>query len=273
MDDIFTELVANGIWILMGGLVTLIVRAITLVPSVRQRIRLLRFLGIGKHGAELRVYLSTLYIPRGGSVDSRGTARSYQGPAIPGYELDVIQPLSDLLRYESLRNLPAFARRWLGKVHWAFEETHLVFSSSPADATQIERTNTLVVGSQYYNTAGELYTETCDPILKMEQEGTRMVIRVTKGPRKGEVFQQMPREANDLAIVERLVDDTHGTTIFLAAGLGVVGTRGAVQYLIDNWDKLAQSFATERFALCLRFRNIDKDPDAYRKPIELAEFR
>ncbi len=133
----------------------------------------------------------------------------------------------------------------------------------------------LTVGSRYYNAAGDLYASTGDPFLEMEQQigSQEMVIRVRKGRRKGDEFKQRPNSSDDLAIVEKLFDDADKTTIFIAAGLGVVGTRGAVQYLVDNWARLHKEFGTEPFAVCLRFQEVAGDPSAYKKPVELSKLR
>jgi hypothetical protein len=239
----------------------------------RQRRALFRFFGITKDVQSFTVYLSTLFVVPGGSVDFRGTRRSFQGAAIPSAELAIVQPVSQLFLSPFLRGLPSSIREWLGsKVHWIFREIFPVFSPSPAGRDQVEPTNMLTVGSQYYNAAGDLYAETGNPFLKMEQSGPKMVIRVRKGPRKGDAFEQRPNSSDDLAIVERLFDDAHGATIFIAAGLGVVGTRGAVQYLVDNWAKLYKDLGTDPFAICLRFQDVADDPSAYKKPIELSRF-
>lgn len=271
MQGIFSDLVASFIWLLMGILVTMVFRGLTLIPSMRQRIKLFRFLGINKDRPEFRVYLSTVFVQPGGSVDSKGTPRTYAGPATPGNELAVIQPLTNLFHSRALGNLSAPMRRWLGaKVHWAFQGIYPLVSPSPEKTSQVEPTNTLVVGSEYYNTAGELYMETGDPFLEMPENSE--TIRVRKGPRSGDVFRRRPNHIDDVAILEKLLDEVRGTTIFLAAGLGVVGTRGAVQYLIDDWATLQKDFGDKPFAVCLRFQDIAKDPGAYQKPVKLADF-
>lgn len=270
-SNVIAEILAAVFIAVVGWLLSIVLR----LPFIyRQRRDLFEFLGITRDNQRFLVYLSTLFVAPLGSADFRGTRRSFQGPAIPAIELATVQPVSQLFVSPFLLGLPAPVRRWLGnKVHWTFREILLEFSPSPPDRSQVEPTNMLIVGSQYYNSAGDLYTETGNPFLEMEQVGTDMVIRVRKGPRNGDVFQHRPNHSDDLAIVEKLPDEAHGTTVFIAAGLGVVGTLGAVQYILGNWKQLHKDFGTDPFAVCLRFQDVATDPNAHKKPIELSRFQ
>jgi len=261
-----TILIALAGWVLSIGL---------RLPFVfRKRRRLFGFLGIGQGRPSFTVYLSTVFVRPGGSVDFRGASRTFMGPAIPSAELSVVEPISRLFHEPVLDGLPNAVRRGLGeRVHWSFQRIAPTFSASPQDRNRVEPGNILTIGSQYYNSAGDLYTETCSPILKMEQRGNSMIIRVQRGPRSGDTFEQRPGQMDDLAIVEKLKDTPTASTIFIAAGLGVVGTMGATQFIADNWEKLKQDFGNKQFAVCLRFQNVADDPQAFRKPVELSRFQ
>ena len=220
------------------------------------------------------VYLSTVFVQRGGSLDFRGMPRTFFGPAIPVAELSVINPIISLFTNPFLDSLPTNFRVWLGeKVHWSFQKITPIISSSPQERNQVEQGNIITVGSQYYNSAADLLTETCNPILKMEPMGQGMVIRVTRGPREEDTFRQREGQVDDLAIVEKAWDRVNNRCVFFAAGLGVVGTTGAVHFIINNWQNLNKDFSSKPFALCLRFQNILTDPDSYKKPIELSRFQ
>jgi hypothetical protein len=270
-SNIVVEILAAIAVAVIGWLLSIILRW----PFFyRQRRSLFEFFGVSKGDQRFLVYLSTLFVRRGGSADFRGNLRSFQGPAIPAAELTTVQPVSQLFISPFLLSLPTPIRNWLGnKVHWTFQQLLPEFSFSPPDRGQVEPTNMLTVGSQYYNSAGDLYTEIADPYLRMEQVDRGMIIRVKKGPREGDVFHQRPNESDDLAILERLFDEAHETSVFIAAGLGVVGTLGAVHYLVDNWQQLHKDFGAEPFAVCLRFQGVADDPYAYKKPVELSRFQ
>ena len=270
VSSVVANMIAAVALVILGWALSIMVR----LPFVyRHRRELFRFFGITKDKQRLMVYLSTVFVQPFGSADFRGASRSFSGPAIPAIELAAVQPVLQLFLSPVLDGLPSRMREWLGdRGHWTFRLVLPTFSASPAETSQVQPENMLAVGSQYYNAAADLYAETENPFLKMEQVGAQMRIRVLKGPRSGDTFEARPESGDDMAIVERLLDDAHNTTIFIAAGLGVVGTRGAVQYLVDNWARLHKDFGVEPFAVCLRFQDVAADPNAYRKPVELSRF-
>lgn len=274
MEEVVVNTAANilaALLLLIGG--WLLSFPFRLPFVYRKRKKLLDFFGIKKDKQSLIVYLSTVYVLPGGSVDFRGLQRTFSGPAIPAAELGTINVIGEIFHDTFLDSLSPNLRERLSRSwHWSFSEITPVASASPFEQKNIEKSNIIVVGSQYYNSVGDLYTETGSPMLKFEQQGEDMIICVTQGPRKGDVFQVRPNQLDDIAIVERLQDRINGTTIFFTAGRGVIGTLGATQYLADNWVELHRTFGTQDFAIVLRFQDIGKDPDTVRKPVELARF-
>ena len=269
-QDVLSNIIASVVIAVSGWILSILLR----LPFVyRKRRRLFLFFNISKGNPNLTTYLSTVYVQTGGSVDFRGIARTFSEPAIPSAELSAIEPIAKLFNDLHLDSLPIAIRNWLGnKVHWSFQDIRPVFTASPQDRNQIAQGNIFTVGSQYYNSIADLFSETGNPILKMVQVGQGMVIRVNKGQRTGDIFEQR-QEQEDLAIVEKLYDEANNRVIFFAGGLGVIGTIGAVNYIVDNWAKLETDFNTAPFAVCLRFQNTLRDPHAYKKPIELSWFR
>lgn len=270
-SDVIANILAAIILAVLGWIISIVLR----LPFIyRKRRNLFRFLGITKESPRLVVYLSTVFVRPFGSEDFRGQARSFAGPSTPAAELGTIEPLAALFNDPFLDGLPERLRAWLGeRVHWSFQKISPVFLSSPHDRNEVERGNIITVGSQYYNSAGDLYTETFHPILKMEQVNLGMVIRATQGQRQGDLFQQRAGQDDDLAIVEKLHDAATQGTIFFAAGLGVVGTIGAVLFIVHTWERLYRDFGTAPFAICLRFQDIQRDPNVLMRPIELSSFR
>ena len=270
-----SDVLANILAVVLIGIGGWIVSFPLRLPFVYcKRRQLFQFFGIKKDSPKFIVYLSTVFVQTGGSVDFKGIPRTFAGPAVPAAELSTIEPIARLFNDPLLDSLPTPIRAWLGnKVHLSFQNISPVFLSSPQDRNQVEQGNIITVGGQYYNSAGDLYTTTCNPILRMEQVGQAMVIRVKRGPRQGDIFQLRPGQADDLAIVEKLSDSTTKSTVFIAAGLGVVGTMGAVHFLVENWEKLRRDFDTKPFAICLRFQDIGSDPNVLKKPVELSRLQ
>lgn len=276
MSGLGSDVLANVIAGVLVSVLAWIVPLLVLLPFVFfKRRRLFQFFGITKDRPSFIVYFSTVFVVPGGSVDFRGTPRTFAGPAIPAAELHIIEPVAKLLSDRLLSSIPSAIRKWLGnKVHWFFLPVSPTFKGSPQERNQVEQGNILTVGSQYYNSAGDLYTETCNPILRMEQDDQgKMVVRVNRGPRAGGIFEQRAGQPDDLALVEKLHDKATNSTVFIAAGLGVVGTMGAVHFVVENWAKLREDFGTKPFAVCLRFQDVRTDPNAFKKPIELSRFQ
>lgn len=239
-----------------------------------RRRKLFRFLGLTKQQPDFLVYLSTVFVERGGSLDFRGTARTFSGPAVPAAELAALEPVARLFTESLLDELPKRLRRWLARrVSWVFQDVAPQFLASPQDVADVQSGNLLTVGSRYYNSAGDLFAQPGQLMLAMEQQQQQMVIRVTGGSEKGRVFQTRDNSSEDLAILERLYDPDTNSTVFVAAGLGVTGTRGAVEYFARRWKDLYARFGTDRFALCLRFENVASDPNAYRRAEELSSYK
>lgn len=270
-QDILSNIIAAIILGILGWFLSILLR----LPFVYRKRRLLfQFFGITKENPNLTVYLSTVFVQNGGSVDFRGVPRTFTGPAIPSAELSTIEPLSRLFNDPLLDGLPKPLREWLSeKVHWSFQSISPVFTSSPQDRNHVAHTNIFTVGSQYYNSAADIFTETCNPILKMVQVGQRTIVRVSRGAREGDTFEQRPQQSDDLAIVEKIFDEANNRFVFFAAGLGVIGTIGAVHFTAKNWSKLMDDFDTKPFAICLRFQDVLNDPHAYKKPVELSRFQ
>lgn len=276
MPELGSNILANILAAIALGVLGWLLSVLLRLPFIcAKRRQLFKFLGLSKSHPRFIVYFSTVFVVQGGSVDFRGRPRNFSGPAVPAAELSTITHVAEPFRNPLLDGLPAKIRKWLAeKGHWSLGTVSPIIASSPLDRKQVEQgSSILAVGSQYYNTAADLYTESGTPVLKMEQTDQSMVITVQQGPRKGDRFKQRVGQADDLAIVEKIHDAATDTTVFLAAGLGVTGTKGAVYFLIDNWAKLLDEFGTDPFALCLRFQDVDTDPNAFRKPLELSRFR
>ena len=231
-SNILAEIIAAVLLALLLWLLSIPLR----MPFVyRKRRQLLEFFGLTKNSPNLTVYLSTVFVRSGGSVDFQGVARTFAGPAIPSAELSIVEPLSRIFSNPFLDGLPVSFRNWLAhRVHWSFKSITPTFKASPQDKTMVEKGNLFTVGSRYYNSAADLYTDTINPILSMVQINQKMMIKVVEGPQSGEVFKQRQGKVDDLAIVEKLHDSETYTTVFFAAGLSVVGTLGAVNFIVDK---------------------------------------
>lgn len=261
--SIFEEVLIGTLVGFVLWLLPLLLRIILTSSSRRQ---LIKFFGVTREHQIPIVYFSTVFVTRFGSKDFKGEPRSFFWPAIPDAELRVIQPLSRIFESSTLNNLPAWIRVWLSNsVHWSFSQIQPELLSSPENTRDVRQGGCIItVGSQYYNSAGTLFAETLSPLLQMDASSG---ISVVHGANAGEEFHF---ETNgDIAIVEKLYDRATDTTGFILAGMGIIGTIGAVHYLFTNWHELYQRFDDQPFAICLRFANTNNDPNTHLRPTEL----
>lgn len=241
----------------IGGIISLI--GLVLYIFSKQR-RLLKFIGVDNNQRRIIVYLSSLLIPRGSALGFDGKPRSYQGITIPIEELSISYPLTKSLAIDIFENVPPFIRNPLKDRFALFRRISLDTNASPMNEKDIDFStgSIITVGSQGYNIVTNYCVSRNLCHMQITQNGT--VIEIMKGRNKGEIIER-PSNKHDIAILERLVDHSQqSTTIIIGAGLGVIGTMGAIQYLIDNWEELHKMYSEKDFALALQFGPIGSQP-------------
>jgi len=220
--------------------------------------RLFNFIGVDKEARRVVVYLSSLFIPRGCAVDFDGLPRSYQGIAIPTEELGISARLSKALTIDVFENIPPIIRKSLQKKCACFRPLTVSINASPMQESEIDFSTRSIItaGSQGYNVVTNYCISRNIAQLQISHDGK--AIQIMKGKDKGEVIRPAS-DQHDIAILERLIDHTRNdTTIIIGAGLGVIGTMGAIQYLIDHWQELNKTYHNREFALVLQFGPVDK---------------
>ncbi len=215
--------------------------------------KLFRFLGVDQSARQTIVYLSSLLIPPFHSVGFDGQPRSYQGLAVPIGELNIGSRLGKELDIDAFKNLPPIIRNSLQTKYAFFRPLTLNFRASPMNEAEIDFStrSMITTGSQGYNVMTYYCVAHNLPQLQICNNGS--AIQVMKGRNIGEIIRP-PSAQHDIAILERLIDHTHDdATIIIAAGLGVIGTVGAVHFLIDHWIDEDKKYQGREFALVLQF--------------------
>ena len=147
-SNVLANIIAAVIIAILGWIFSIFIR----LPFIyRKRKRLFQFFGITKDNSDLIIYLSTVYVQSGGSVDFRGTPRTFHGPAVPASELQVIEPIVRLFSDPFLDSLPKKIRQWLDNIYLPFQNISPIVIASPQDRRQIRKGNIFTIGSQYYN--------------------------------------------------------------------------------------------------------------------------
>ena len=161
------------------------------------------------------------------------------------------------LAVDAFEYLPPIMRNSLQERYPFFRALTISVNASPIQENGIDFStrSIITVGSQGYNVVTNYCVSRNLAQLQISHNGT--AIQVMKGKNKGEVIRPASNQ-HDIAILERLIDHTRNdTTIIIGAGLGVIGTMGAIQYLIDHWHELDKTYGNREFALLLQFGPAD----------------
>ena len=226
--------------------------------SFSRQKKLLKFFGPEKTSKRVLVYLSSLLVPRGGSTGFDGLPRSYQGIAIPTGELNVGSRLAKALTIDAFEYIPPVVRKSLQEKISFFRPLTARIDASPMQNTDIDFSSRsiIAVGSQAYN----IITNYCitENLVQLQITHNGTVIELMKGKDKGGIVKRASGQ-HDIAILEKFIDhNRNDSSIIIAAGLGVIGTMGAVQYLIDHWRDLQKLYGNSDFALALQFGPVNR---------------
>ena len=267
LGGVLENIVADVIFL---AILTVSGTALVVVTRWQTRARLLRFLGCRSDTPLLFVFFSTLVVKQFGSMGFDGVARSYSGPAVPQAEYLLSRTISDAIEFPSrglftrllvlaIQHIPwDRTKRWLGpqEVEVRYELSHLqVPVPLPAAAT-------ICLGSPGYNYVTDTYLSTLNPLLAFGPGSNPGIV-----DEKGTLITY----AGDVGMLQRL-HRNDGFPVYIAAGLGVNGTRGALKYLFASWRKLEKRFRTGDFALALGFPCFQNDPFGSERGVELAAF-
>ncbi len=229
-----------------------------IVYSFSKQKKLFKFLGLEKTSKCTVVYLASLVVPRDGSTGFDGLHRSYQGIAIPIGELTIASRLAKALTIDAFEYIPPVVRKSLQKKFAFFRPLTARIDASPMRYEDIDFSTRSIIatGSQAYN----IVTNYCinENLVQLQITHNGTVIEIVKGKDKGEVVRKAS-DHHDIAILEKFTDhNRNNSSIIVAAGLGVLGTMGAIQYLIDYWHDLHKTYGNRDFALILQFGPADK---------------
>lgn len=252
LPDVGNNLVADLLVVLLSFVILLLL-------STPKRNRLFAFFGF-KINPNLVFYLSRIGVVQG--INRDGQTDAFSGAAVPHYEFEAIPKAIGTLN--SITSSGSVANRLVNAI--LGYRARIEFLTAPEYSSGIEHANLVVIGGPAYNVATNEYLSSSVPLLQFAENGG---ITVQRGQHKGRTFQTTKQD--DMAILERVYDSHKNITVFIVAGANVNGTRGALEYLLDNWEGLYQKHATRPFAVCLRFPQPHIDPVGYRNPTVVLE--
>jgi hypothetical protein len=264
LGGVLENIVADIIFL---AILTVSAAALVIVTRWRTHARLLRFLGCRSDQPRLFVFFSTLVVTRFGSIGFGGVAQSYSGPAVPEAEYLLTRTISDAVETPSRSLFSRFLilaiqripwdrmKRWLGP-----QEVEVRYELSPLQVpVPLPNAATICLGSPGYNYVTHTYLSTLNPLLTFGPGSNPGIIDGNGNP---------VMYPGDVGMLQRL-GRNDGFPVYIAAGLGVNGTRGALKHLLASWPQLERRFDTADFALALGFPWFPQDPYGSQHPVEL----
>lgn len=258
-------LIATSLWLLT-------LAAVLLLHGIRRR-KLLRTFGVTREHRTFTVYLSSVVVRPYGSVGFDGTAAAYYGAAVPDYELNAVVPVVDLWSAGRLERLSVDLRervlRW-----WILLPVKPEIRTSPRTRAELHHGGAVLsVGSGAYNSCTD-YLDSLNPRILIADGGLAVRRQTSSGVTISEWRFQAAgagATATDFGLLRKQVDVATDTTYIIAAGLGIVGTTGALHYLAAKHRELYKRYKQKEFEICLKFADADTDPNAIRRGVAIYQ--
>jgi hypothetical protein len=163
---------------------------------------------------------------------------------------------------------------WLGK------KLHVEVDVAPLESGNIQFVNMIVVGGTPKNSVRRYYMDAGLPWVEVvgeDRPSANDVFARTLSPRlrirKGKHTSEEIPGSHNVAIVEKIVDGEHRTTVFFCVGFRGDCSRGAVEYLARNWRTLHHWYGNQPFAVCLGFPRSENEMESYMAPDILRQIQ
>ena len=190
--------------------------------SGRRKIK--RFFNLGSGGVV--VYTSRLEVGEGGSSGVDRQRRSYEGAAMPEYELRAVTDIEDFIG--KMRPQLHQVSGPLSFLRFQWSDVHVQVELAPADIRDVNRSATLfVIGSPAYNVVSALVESDFEGIGAFSTDFREMLLP-----------DKEPLDGTQFAMVQRRIHPVSGQRAFYAAGFSVAGTEAASGYVIREWSRL-----------------------------------
>jgi hypothetical protein len=236
-----------------------------------ERQQLFRFFGINHNTPTIHIYLSRLEVVPGGTKGAEPIKIGYIGPTLIRIEYLAGLLVRHLFRSRILALIPKTLKDLLSTIHISLSDIDPIIDVSPAHVAEgILSENLILIGSGVYNYLSLHYLkQDSSPYYFGKNTRGERVVKVRRDvgdlELEGRAFNQ------ELAIIQRINDNKHGTTVFICAGLGSSASYGSVRYLVQNWRKLYRKYGLSEFASCLVFENQPPDSESVVEPKRLHE--
>lgn len=244
LQNIVENVLSEFIFVILAALLAL---AIGWVFYRSSRQKLLRFFGIYET-RRINIYLSNIRVIQFGSIGIDGQKRSFFGDTVSFEEMLVASNFRNLFvsPFPSLsQSLASFLSGWL------ISDIQLQIQRSPTSEEQIDTTVSFItLGSPGYNIVSQYVETKLQSHAKFASDYSSMLVP-----------NLPPISGGTYGFIERIFDETNGSSQFYAAGLSVLGTAGATRYLSKEWKRLERKYRQQGFTIVLMFDV--SDPSKY----------
>jgi hypothetical protein len=196
----------------------------------------------------------------------------YSGPSITKPEYDAALLVRELVRGSFLAGISDHVGGWLGHHHVSFQTLEAPIDVSPKDVGNIDfDSNLVVLGTGVYNLVAKHYIahDRCQFSFKKNRRGER-IVTIRRGGLSDIVIPGRSR-GREIAVLQRINDDTRHTAVFLCAGTGSSATYGCVRFLVTRWPQLQKRHRDGEFAVFLAFPGQSPDTQAVVEPVIVYE--
>lgn len=247
-------------WLIILGLAALIAGVFILSRCGR----LVRFFGVSSilNNPVLRIYMSLVYVREGGAVYADGTEASiYQGGTVVADEFLELDTLKKLFKPPALFNLiPPALLKVLNKCNMSFTRIQAVTRPCPLEAQEIEGSALILVGGPEFNSGTRFYLGRGDTYLRFLPK--KAGVEISGGRGAGQKIYPQGEGMNTAIVMKKRYPDERRTVFFLA-GSGANGTRAAMRYIAENWEKLYKQYKDGDFGICIQCESRRQNPQGY----------
>ena len=232
-----------------------------------KRRKQLKFFGLDRDHQDIVVYLSGVPVDFAGkAAPNSKLLRGFKGTLVGKIESEAANLISAYLSRGFLAYFAVDLKDFTADVTPHFRNLNVSIRISPdADllsaGTQLSQSNTICLGNHIYNAATREYQESLSCFFKFRESGGELCVETPRAGGLIETFEGR-RVRRELAIVQRLKDhNAPNHMVFICAGTGQDATKGAVQYLLDNWEGYQRKYKDGEFGVCLAFTHKNSDSD------------
>ncbi len=267
MADFWFNVLAEIVASLIQWLVIISLSAIAAAIYVlSRRGRFLRFFGISSilENPTVRIYMSVVYVREGGAMSVDGSvARIYQGATVVVDEFLELDTLTSLFKPPTMFSLiPPALLKVLERWSMNFTQVQVIPRPCPLDPNELQGGVLILIGGPQFNAGTLCYLERGGVYLQFLPN--KAGVKIVRG-RSARQKVTPQGEGMNTAIIQKQTYPDEGRIVFFLAGTGANGTRAAIRYLKENWERLYKRYKEDDFGICIQCESRRQNSKGYQQ--------